>query len=279
MKFSELKQEAIKILSNCWAEACIVSIILMSFAAIFLSAGYIIYAVLIQLGMATGSYREVIFSGNIYYIAGLIFRLIVCYIFMSPVLNGKCYCFLQAVRGQIVPINCVFSCYASRGIFFKSLKIRFQTDLRRAAVFIPVLLVVAFESDMLLHIFKNNIWGKSEILSAVGCIVIIVSLIILYTLFSGRYTAVPYIFVSNPDVNSGEIIKQSLECVKENNLRLLKLKLSFVGWFALCILIFPLILVLPYYCMTLAVAINNVITAPQKKENDYDTEEMTVVQE
>lgn len=279
MKFLELKQEAIKLLSNCWAEACIVSIILMSFVAIFLSAGYFIYAVLIYLGEASGSYKDVIFSGNVYYIAGLIFRFIVCYIFMSPVLSGKSYCFLQAVKGQIVPINCIFSCYASRGIFVKSLKIRILTDLRRAVVLIPVLLGVVFEIDMLLHIFKNNIWGKMEVFSAVGCIVIIVSLIILYTLYSSRYTAVPYIFVSNPDVNSDKIIKQSLEYVKENNFRLLKLKLSFLGWLVLCILIFPLILVLPYYCMTLALAVNNIITEPQKKDNDndMDTEEMSVV--
>ena len=49
------------------------------------------------------------------------------------------------------------------------------------------------------------------------------------------------------------------------------LYLSFIGWVVLCGIIFPLLLVLPYYHMTMAEAVNQIISERSKKQNNVYT--------
>ena len=53
---------------------------------------------------------------------------------------------------------------------------------------------------------------------------------------SYEYAIIPYILADDPEITSKDAFKKAREMMKGNKWRLFKLNLSFIGWYALCVL-------------------------------------------
>lgn len=62
----------------------------------------------------------------------------------------------------------------------------------------------------------------------------------------GRYSKCSYIQFTTGETNPVKVLAESSELMEENQIRYSLFRLSFLGWDLLCLLLFPIIYVLPY---------------------------------
>lgn len=62
----------------------------------------------------------------------------------------------------------------------------------------------------------------------------------------GRYSKVSFIQFTTGETNPVNVLAESTELMEENQIRYSIFRLSFLGWDLLCLLLFPIIYVLPY---------------------------------
>ncbi|MCI7498733.1 MAG: DUF975 family protein, partial [Oscillospiraceae bacterium] len=70
---------------------------------------------------------------------------------------------------------------------------------------------------------------------------------------------------NDPDAVVSDIFELSEKIIKENAGRLMKLYVSFVGWFLICLPAFPVIILLPYFNMSLAVFLKDCLARDREQ--------------
>ena len=108
------------------------------------------------------------------------------------------------------------------------------------------------------------------------------SALYLFTVLSGiyfsfvtmqKYALTDEIISLNPNLKTTEIIALSKQKTSGACFRLAKFKLSFIPWFLSCVLVLPLLFVIPYYRQSFAVAAKRLI----KYSEAYEAEQKPVV--
>lgn len=74
-----------------------------------------------------------------------------------------------------------------------------------------------------------------------------------------RYSLCHVMFYENDGISALEAVRRSAQLMDESCFALAKLKLSFVGWMISCLLILPVFYVYPYYKISVAYFLNNVL--------------------
>jgi len=87
--------------------------------------------------------------------------------------------------------------------------------------------------------------------SACTALVLLVGAV-FFLLMTQRYFLAPAILARQPKSTAGEAIRQSAETMQGKCAGVLLFKLSFAPWFLLCLLVFPVLYVWPYYRQTCA---------------------------
>ena len=67
-----------------------------------------------------------------------------------------------------------------------------------------------------------------------------------------RFSAAEYILALHPEMKLRHVLRLSFSSVRETKFTLAFFKMSFFGWFLICIFILPLFFVLPYYLQSVA---------------------------
>lgn len=120
------------------------------------------------------------------------------------------------------------------------------------------LIVAAFPSAMclliLLNIAEKGVSALVALALAVGTILFIFSGLCFYRNVTASLFLAKYHFIAGDCISFRQMICASEESMRQRKGTLLRLKLSFVGWFLLCLLILPVGYVWGYYNQTLAVA-------------------------
>jgi uncharacterized membrane protein len=80
------------------------------------------------------------------------------------------------------------------------------------------------------------------VLILLGCVAFIIPGIILMLAYSMAF----YIFADNQDLNIDEYLTRSRKMMEGYKLNYLAFNLSFIGWILLCLLVIPMIWVIPY---------------------------------
>ena len=76
---------------------------------------------------------------------------------------------------------------------------------------------------------------------------------LFYLLASRQKTAFPDTdLLLSPDLSARECFENACKCGRDECFAVARLKLSFIPWLCICIFIFPILFVAPYYCATLA---------------------------
>lgn len=264
MKIKSYKRSALKKLSDYWAEAVIITTVNTSIFVIYVLTGYLAYQLLQNAGLVDGSFLHVAFGLNKYYLGIAVIRLVALFFFVSPAIMGKCWCYMQAGKGNEAPVNCLFSCYSSRAMYAKCLRISLLVLLESALVLVPFTALAIFEINVTKKIILTEQMNFTNVMFVTGCVVVIVLLALIYIAYSIRFIAVPNLFVSNPYGKARDIVKNSEQLVKGHRKEILKLVLSFFWVMLLCALIFPIMVVIPYYNMTVINAVEEIINSKEK---------------
>ena len=127
------------------------------------------------------------------------------------------------------------------------------------------LVVALFPSAMCLailaYICERGVSSLVAIVLGLGTAAFLLSGICFYRNITASFFLAKYHFIAGDCLSFRQIISASEEGMRKRKTILLRLRLSFSGWFLLCFLLFPVGYVWGYYNQTLAVAADEFINA------------------
>lgn len=266
MNDKEIRRESLKRFFDYWIEIEYITIVFLGAALAVFMGMYISASVFID-DFPRLTYPlsidkipfEIIFYGlaatAVFFVAG------------TPMYYGMKWCYYQAAMGKSVPVSCLFSCYTSAGRWINSLKLKFITDINKFAVGAPMIALTAAEYYLGKKLAEHYKGSMLSTLFGGLFLLMILCMLLVYILYSVRFSAVPYIFISDPDRQVMETYRTGISVTADHKFSLFKLKCRFIPLFAVCLAGFPIFLIYPYYTMTIAVAAEKIING-KMKHND-----------
>lgn len=126
--------------------------------------------------------------------------------------------------------------------------------------FVKILLLLfslipfALSSVILYLLLKSNVSALVAASLFGGCVAFLLSGTVFYKNITLSLFLAKYYFIDGRFISFSHLIGSSQEDMKNRTKTLRRLKLSFFGWFALCLFIFPIGYVWSYYNQTMALA-------------------------
>lgn len=137
----------------------------------------------------------------------------------------------------------------TQGLVF-SMKLKLLYGVWLVISFFPAVL-----SFMLLsHCVERGVSFLVAVILTLGTVAFLLSGIFFYRNINASLFLVKYHFLAGDCITFRQMISDSQESMKKRKSLLFRLKFSFIGWFLLCVFIFPIGYVWGYYNQTLAVA-------------------------
>ncbi|MGN0638854.1 MAG: DUF975 family protein [Huintestinicola sp.] len=274
MKTREIKKRARELMRGCFAEAAFISMLNIG---LFLMT----YLLIILAGRVTGAHTSeslfpVFSSFPPLFLVSLCVILLTAYILSAPIYYGSKWFFWQAAAGNTMPASSVFAGYSSTEQFKLCVKLRVLSDIRRVPYILIFGTAAVVEAFLARRMLMQGANGSTAVLIYAGLAVVAAG--VVYMCFCAGLKCVPvgFLLADDPDAVVSDIFELSEQVVKRNAGRLMKLYISFIGWFIACLPAFPVIILVPYFNVSLAVFLRDCIA---KREDTGETavkEEVTV---
>lgn len=266
-KPKELKKHALQRLMCCWGESCAVFFIISGELLAVTFAVMLAYDYFVKF---SGSDFPVWLAAAITALLGLGLWLAV-----APFAYGVRWYRIQQIRGNAVFARSMFSCYASLKKMLQVLKLNGMLALRRLPALITVCGAVAAE---LYAVNKaGSVMEQNSFLYAAAAVLVLFLAAIGFCLFivlGLKYAPVAYLYALEPNSSPKEIIAKSKRIMKNNSRYIVETMCSMAGWLLPCILIFPMIFIVPYSQMVYTAAINEIIEQ-DKETGAYNERRLT----
>lgn len=258
-KPTELKKHAVSRLAGCWGECCAVFFIMVGELAA------LVLALILYWGHLVRSAAGDLPLGTAIVLIAVIAVLL--WFAVAPFSYGIKWYRIQQLHGSAVHARSMFSCYLSLKKLIQVLKLNSMLTLRRMPMFIAAAAAVFAELYMLGEI-RPALGNGSLLYSVLVALAIMLggTAVCIWVITGIKYAPVPYLYALDPGANPAEIIRKSKRLMKNNSRYLLEAMFSVIGWVVPCILIFPMIFIVPYIEMVYAAAINEIIENDMKKE-------------
>ncbi len=253
-KSRELRRLAWEKLMGCWGECVSIILVEAGIIAVLILSALMVMKFCNVYGMIDFDIDTFWKEGTFgFWIAAVIIASGAT-LMLSPIRFGVSWFFLQTAKGRSVPASAFFNCYINKTIFTKILKLHAAVSLRKLVIILPAIVLCAVELLLANGALKDA--KDSFIYTAVLCclILLMAGMLFMYLFVSLRYTLVPLVLAENPEKPIEAIIKESKQCVCGNESYILEILFSAGPWIASGILIFPLVVVLPYIQMTFTLA-------------------------
>lgn len=268
-KPKELKKYVLERLMCCWGEGCAVFFIILGELLVIALAVMLAYDYLVK------------FSSSDFpvWLAASITALLAAglWLAVAPFAYGVRWYRIQQVRGNAVFARSMFSCYASVKKMLQVLKLNSMLTLRRFPSFILICGAVAAEFYMVNE--AGKVVGQDSFLYTAAAVLMLLLAAIGFCLFmilGLKYAPVPYLYALEPAASPKEIIAKSKRLMKNNSRYIVETMCSMAGWLLPCVLIFPMIFILPYSQMVYTAAINEIIEQDAEKESIADNERQLI---
>ncbi len=124
----------------------------------------------------------------------------------------------------------------------------------KLACFLVSFMPFGFCIGFLIFVSERGVSALVAAVLACGGVAFFFSGAVFYRSITSSLFLARYHFISGDCLSFKHLISSSQENMKNNRKTLLRLKRSFLGWFLLCLLLFPIGYVWSYYNQTLAVA-------------------------
>lgn len=265
-KTKELKQHALSRIRCCWGECCAVFFIIAGELAVIIIALLLAYDYLMT--FSTSNFPVWLAVALTSLLASLL------WLAVAPFTYGVRWYRIQQIRGNVVFARSMFSCYASLKKMLQVLKLNSMLALRRFPVLILICGAIAAEFYMVDK--AGKVIGQDNFLyNAAAALMLLLAAIgvCLFMILGLKYAPVPYLYALDPDSPPKEIISKSLKLMKDSSHYLIETMLSVAGWFVPCILIFPMVFVVPYIQMVYTAAINEIIEHGEEPEVNSENEQ------
>lgn len=258
-KPKELKKQVLERLVCCWGESCTVFLIISGELLAVALALMLIYDYFINFS-STSLPVWIAAAMTTLLSAGL-------WLAIAPFAYGVRWYRIQQIRGNAVFARSMFSCYASLKKMLQVLKLNSMLTLRRLPSFILIFGAV-FAEFYAVNKADTVIERDSFLYAASIAFMLLLAAIgfCLYMALGLKYAPVPYLYALEPDSSPKEIIAKSKRLMKNNSRYIFETMGSMAGWLLPCILIFPMIFILPYSQMVYTAAINEIIMQDEEKE-------------
>lgn len=175
---------------------------------------------------------------------------IIMFFLYSPVINGYVRAFYRAAYSNDLDLRDVFFCFGS-GQYGRTLRLNLSIFLR---MLIPILLfyapLVVYEivsvnlsGEFYGSVLYHDFYFFLSVLSTTG--------IVLYSL---RYYTVFTVSADNPQFTPKQVFAYNKYIMHNRTSSAAKLILSFIPWLLLCLLVLPMLYVIPYITQSLCVS-------------------------
>lgn len=257
MSIKEIKKSALQRLSENSGQGIAVCVIIISVMLVFALLNQLFYEVFDYFGILI-TYRGLFKYHDTYVLMCALCR-VAQYILTVPAIVGAMWWFIHCVRGEQNPVSSILVAYSNRRMFFKTVWLKFNIHLRKLGITAIAALSIYAQYRVVADAFKGGGNNLVAVLLLFGMITLAVCMAAYWAVFTLRYTLVDYIFTLNPDLSVREIAEYSKEGMKNHMGDILRLIVSFIPQFLLCLLIFPVIFVVPYFFMARAELSNRII--------------------
>ena len=274
MRTAQIKSEARERLMGCFAESAFISML-------NIGAFLITHLLIIIAGRLTGAHTAEtllpVFSGcPIEFIISLCTILLFAYVLTAPIYYGTKWFFWQAAVGNTMPASSVFAGYSSFEQFKLCVKLRVLSDIRRLPYILIFGTAAVVEAVLAGRLLSDSSSTGERVFVYIGLAVVAVG--VIYMCFCAGLKCVPvgYLLAENPDSVVADIFVLSENLVKKNALGLMSLYMSFIGWFLACLPAFPVIVLLPYFNVSMSIFLRNCLEEDEKAPQTAERESVAV---
>ena len=168
----------------------------------------------------------------------------------SPIINGYIRAHYKAAYTENIDLKDVFYHFSS-GRYFSALSLNIRFILR---MFLPALILFA---PLIAFVIISSVYApefSKTLLYNDFCFILTVLSAITTTLYSLRYFTVFTVSADNPDFTPKEVFQYNKMIMKQRTGDAAKLLFSFTPWILLCLLILPMLYVIPYMTQSLCIS-------------------------
>ncbi len=257
----ELKYNASSRLMYCFGELCTLVMLSIGGLSAFVLA-FMIAARLIEDSGAANDNASV----AVRLIIAAISVLVILIVAATPLSYGANWYRLQQIRGNSVHARSIFSCYTSVRKMWQVLMLNSMVIIKILYVIIPCAIVSAlsFWAAGAADSFTNG--NIAYYLLFFAAMVITFAMILVVAYASVKYSAVPFLYALEPDRPAAEIIKESQRIMKGKERYISEVMSSLSLCLIPCLLIFPIIFILPYMKMVFTAAVNEIIVSERSED-------------
>ena len=255
----ELKKYVFSRLMCCFGELCTVFFMSVGGFSIFI------------LAFMTAAYLLKNSEGSSFSPAALFLVAVAAFILLlvaaMPFSYGTSWYRIQQIRGNSVHARSIFSCYTSLRKLWQVLRLNSILIIKKLYITVPSAGIAALGFYIAgLVEARTNVKAAYYAVFFLAVLITICSLCLNFV-FNAKYAAVPYLYALEPDRPSSELINESKDLMKGKTRYLVEIMLSAAGWLIPCIIIFPMIFVVPYIQLIYTAAVNEIILS-EKEEGE-----------
>ena len=181
----------------------------------------------------------------------------------SPIINGYIRAFYKAAYSETIDMKDVFYYFGS-GRYISALGLNMRFIIR---MLLPSLILF---SPLIAYVIIGSVYApefsKTFLYNEVYFILALLSTITT-TLYSLRYFTVFTVSADNPDFTPKEVFQYNKYIMKHRTGSAAKLIFSFTPWLLLCLLILPMLYVIPYMTQSLCISAKWMTKAALEENN------------
>lgn len=174
-------------------------------------------------------------------------------LFVAPLSLGEMRWFLKLIHGERMQVAEVFHFFESGRNFGRSVWYHINIYVRTLLWGIPIFAVPGCILGVSVYFLSGSeeVQRSSAAIASAGIFLAAILMIlagIFYAACVNRYALASYLLAESDEITVRKAIRDSVKFTKGFRFSLLWFELSYIGWFLLCVIAFPLLLyVMPYY--------------------------------
>lgn len=169
---------------------------------------------------------------------------------LSPVINGYIRAYYKAAYTNTIDLRDVFF-YFNSSHYSDALSLNIRYIIR---MLLPILL--SFTPLILFEVISNQLASgfHGSVLYQNVCFILTILSSLIVTLYATRYFTVFTVSADNPHFTPQQVFAYNKHIMRWQSGNVVKLIFSFTPWLLLCMLILPMLYVIPYMTMSLSLS-------------------------
>lgn len=255
MNNTQIKRLARIRLEGNWGNCTALSMLMFSFVLMVILGEMIIYYIVSD-AYGFSSYRSYISSGQ--GLALLAVRLCAYFLLFVPELSNIRSIYISLACGKSFSGTQWELRHNSIKYYLKISATQVLSLIYQALLAVP-LAVCIFAVIYYTDLCRSEMSTKN-LLMFMLCLLISIMMLCVFLYFRIKLRLLPYIMVIRSDIGIIDAFILSARLMKKNVIRYVFFQLSFLHYFAACLLVFPILAVVPYYYMSVTVFCTSLVS-------------------